>query len=182
MLRDLILKNRSTRHYYQDKVSRETLEELVDFARLSATAGNRQPLRFVLASEPEKVSLVFQNIGLAGDPPAGEQPPAYIVIVGDKNIRPSFGVDPGIAAQSILLGATEIGLAGCMIGFINRPELHKALKLTDNYEIALVVAIGKPKETFKLETIGPDEATQGWWDEKGTRHIPKRKLKDLIIG
>ena len=62
MLRDLILKNRSTRHYYPDKVSRATLEELVDLARLSATAGNRQPLRFTLACEPEKADLVFSHI------------------------------------------------------------------------------------------------------------------------
>jgi len=182
MLKDLILKNRSTRHYHQEvPVSRATLEELVDLARLSASAGNRQPLRYILASEPEKVDLVYRHIGLASDPPEGDRPPAYIIILGDKEVRPSFGVDPGIAAQSILLGATEKGLAGCMIGYINKPELARALNLPDKYEITLVVALGKPKEHYKIDSITIGEATQGWWDEKGVRHIPKLGLKDIII-
>jgi nitroreductase len=183
MLRDLILKNRSTRRYHQEvSVSRDTLEELVDLARLSASTSNRQPLKYVLACDPEKNALIFKHISLAGDPKEGDKPSAYIVIVGDKEVRPSFGLDPGIAAQSILLGATEKGLGGCMIGLINRPELLKALKLPDHYETVLVIAIGKPNETFTFETIGPEGDTQGWWDDKGTRHIPKRRLEDIIIG
>ncbi len=183
MLRDLILKNRSTRKYHQDvAISRETLKELVNLARLSGSAANRQPLKYILSCEPEKNAVIFRHIGIAGEPKEGDRPSAYIVILGDKEIRPQFGVDPGIAAQSILLGATEKGLGGCMIGMIQRPELLKALNLPDRYEILLVLAIGKPKETFVIDTAGPGAETQGWWDEKGTRHIPKRRLEDIIIG
>jgi hypothetical protein len=70
-----------------------------------------------------------------------------------------------------------------MVGMINRKELKKALNIPERYEILLVLAIGKPKETFVFEEIEANsENTRGWWDIHGVRHIPKRKLEDIIIG
>lgn len=186
MIRDLILKNRSSRKYYQDvAVSRETLVELVDLARLSSSAGNRQPLRYYLSCEPEKNNVIFHHIGLGGNPPEGERPSAYIIILNDTSRSAYTGskVDHGIAAENILLGATEKGLGGCMIGVINRKELQKALNIPERYEILLVVSMGKPKETFVIEVLDPNaENVRSWWDEKGVRHVPKRRLEDIIIG
>ena len=52
-LRDLILKTRSYRRFYQDQpVELETLKELVDLARQSASGSNRQPLKYVLSCNP----------------------------------------------------------------------------------------------------------------------------------
>jgi len=184
MIRDLIFKNRSVRKYQQDvSVSRETLVELVDLARHSASGGNRQALKFMLSWEPEKNAVIYRHIGLAGAPKEGERPAAYIIILGDTSISNQYGVDPGIAAQSMLLGATEKGLGGCMVGMINRKGLHQALKIPERYEIALIVTIGKPKESFVFEKAEPASTeTRGWWDEQGVRHIPKRSLEELIIG
>ena len=58
-------------------------------------------------------------------PDKGERPSAYIIILGDKSITEIFGVDHGIAAQSIMLGATEAGLGGCIIASIKREELRE---------------------------------------------------------
>jgi nitroreductase len=184
MLKDLVLKNRSVRKYQQDvPISREMLVELVDLARHSASGSNRQGLKFILSWEPEKNALIFRHIGLAGTPKEGERPSAYIIILGDTAITNQYGVDPGIAAQSMLLGATEKGLGGCMIGMINRKGLHQALNIPERYEIVLVVSLGKPKESFVIETAAPGSTeTRGWWDEQGVRHVPKRSLDELIIG
>jgi nitroreductase len=92
-------------------------------------------------------------------------------------------VDHGIAAQSILLGATEKGLGGCMVGMVNRKELRKALNIPERYEILLILTIGKPKESYIFEPVDPSTGNvRGWWDDQGVRHIPKRNLEDLIIG
>lgn len=184
MFRDLVMKNRSVRKYHQNvPVSRETLMELVDLTRFSGSGGNRQSLKFMLSWELEKNATIFKHIGLAGQPQEGERPSAYIIILGDTAISKEFGVDVGIVAQSMLLGAVEKGLGGCMIAMINRKGLHIALNIPARYEICLVVCIGKPKETFVIETVQKkdDLATRGWWDERGVRHIPKRKLEDLIV-
>ena len=62
-------------------------------------------------------------------PAEGERPSAYIVVLGDTTIRPNFGCDHGIAAQSMMLGAVEKGLAGCMIGSVKREGLREALQM-----------------------------------------------------
>jgi len=189
MLRDLILKNRSYRRFYQDyAVSRATLEELIDLARLSASGGNRQPLKYILSCEPEKNALIFPHLAWAGyltdwpGPAEGERPSAYIVILGDKTISESFGCDHGIAAQSIMLGATEKGLGGCMIGSIDTEGLRKALNIPSHLEILLVLALGKPKETVTIEKVDASSSIKYWRDFKGVHHVPKRMLDDIIVG
>ncbi|MGP8080956.1 MAG: nitroreductase family protein [Dehalococcoidales bacterium] len=186
MLKDLIIKNRSTRRYYQDvPVSRETLMELIELARFSPSGGNRQLLKYFLSSDPKINDIIYNQISLGGNPPEGERPAAYIIIINDTQLG-TYGateVDHGIAAQSILLGAVEKGLGGCMVGMVNRKELRKVLNIPERYEILLVLTIGKPKESFVFEPVDPNtENVRGWWDEQGVRHIPKRTLEDLIIG
>ena len=114
-------------------------------------------------------------------PAEGERPSAYIVILGDTKLHKSFGCDHGIAAQSIMLGATERGLGGCMIGSIDRPRLRQVLGIPERYEILLVLALGKPAETVVLEDVGPDGDIKYYRDEEDVHHVPKRTLGELIL-
>lgn len=189
MLKDLVLKNRSYRRFHQEvSIEVETLRELVDLARLSASAMNLQPLKYVLSCEPRKNALIFSHLGWAGylkdwpGPAEGERPSAYIIVLGDTEISRAFGCDHGIAAQSILLGATERGLGGCMIATVKRQELSQALDIATRYEILLVIALGKPKETVAIEEVGHGGDTKYWRDSQGVHHVPKRALDDIIIG
>ena len=188
-MRELLLTNRSYRRFYQEvDIKLETLRGLVELARLSASAMNLQPLRYVLSCEPQKNSLIFAHLGWAGylkdwpGPCEGERPSAYIVMLGDTEISRSFGCDHGIAAQSILLGAAEKGLGGCMIGNIRKEGLRTALEIPPRYEMLLVLALGKPRETVVIETVEPGGDIKYWRDSNGVHHVPKRPLADLIIG
>ena len=188
MIRDSIIKNRSYRRFYGEvSIKLETLRELVDLARLSSSAGNLQPLKYILSSDPQKNALIFPHLAWAGylkdwsGPCEGERPSAYIIILGDKEITQSFSCDHGIAAQSILLGATEKGLGGCIIGSIKREELRKALNILSRYEILLVLALGKPKEKVVIETVGSTRDIKYWRDSGGLHHVPKRALDELIV-
>ncbi len=189
MIKDLVHKNRSYRKFHQDvPIELETLKELVDLARLSASALNMQPLKYMLSCEPQKNALIFPLLGWAAflkdwpGPAEGERPSAYIVVLGDKDISQAFGCDHGIASQSILLGATEKGLGGCMIATVKRSELSQALGIAPQYEILLVIALGKPKETVVIDALGEDGNTRYWRDSQGVHHVPKRALDDIIIG
>ncbi|MBN1383910.1 MAG: nitroreductase family protein [Elusimicrobia bacterium] len=188
MIKDLVLKNRSCRRFRQnDTVESETLKELVELARCSPSAANLQPLKYILSCDAKKNSLIFPYLSWAGylkdwpGPCEGERPSAYIIILGDTQISKSFGCDHGIAAQSILLGAVEKGLCGCMIGSIKRKELQIALKIPSRYEILLVLALGRPKETIVLETAGASGDIKYWRDDKNVHHVPKRPLDEIII-
>jgi len=188
MFKDMVLKTRSYRRFYEEAaISLETLRELVDLARLSASARNMQPLKYVLCCNRETNTAVFATLAWAGyltdwpGPVEGERPSGYIVVLGDKSLSQSFGVDHGIAMQSILLGATEQGLGGCMIGSIQRERLRQILAVPESYEILNVVALGKPKETVELDPVGPDGDIKYWRDDAAVHHVPKRALQDIIV-
>lgn len=189
MLRDLVLKNRSYRRFDQDaSIAMDTLKELVDLARCSASAANLQPLKYMLANEPSKNNLIFSKLRWAsylkdwGGPVKGEQPSAYIIVLGDKEISESINCDHGIACQSILLGAVEKGLGGCILASVKRDELRKALDIPAKYDILLVIAMGVPREQVVLDALGTDGSIKYWRDETGVHHVPKRSLDEIIVG
>lgn len=184
---ELIMRNRSYRRFQQDlPVSRETLAGLVNLARLSASAANKQPLKFVLSWTPEKNSRVFATLAWAAylkdwpGPAEGERPAAYIIILHDTGVgSPYCQVDLGIACQSILLGAVNEGLGGCILASVNRDRLRAALEIPEQYEILAVVALGKPAEEVVIETARGD--IKYWRDENGVHHVPKRPLEEIIL-
>ena len=188
MLKDIIRKNRSYRRFYQsESVAIETLRELVDLARLSPTEANFQELKYILSNDPDKNEIIFSCLAWAGflkdwdGPEEGERPAAYIVILKDTTIMKSIGIDHGIAAQSILLGATEQGLGGCMLQSVNKDKLREQLNIDDTFEILFVIALGKPLEEVMIDEIDNGESTKYWRDENKRHHVPKRKLNDIII-
>lgn len=187
MLKDLILKNRSYRRFYQtEKISEKQLLEWVDLARNSASARNAQPLKYLLCVDESMNTSVFETLGWAGyltswpGPDEGERPSAYIIMLSDTSIPGNYLCDDGIATQSILLGAVEAGFGGCIIYSVNRKRLREILNLEEQYEIIQVLALGKPKETVVLEEM-KDGEVKYWRDEAQVHHVPKRSLDEIII-
>jgi nitroreductase len=188
MLDELVRRNRTYRRFYQDvQIERGTLEELVDLARLSSSGGNHQALKYLLSWEEERNRLIYPHLRWAGylndwdGPQEGERPPAYIIVLGDHAIRSHYFWDHGLASQSILLGACEKGLGGCMFGSINKKSLAEDLRIPVRYEILLVIALGKPKETVVLEEMSDQDEVKYWRDAAGIHHVPKRKLQDILV-
>ncbi len=188
MLHDLIARSRSCRRFDETFViDRTTLESLVKLARLSPSAANLQPLKYILSCDTETNAAIFPHLTWAGylkdwpGPAEGERPSAYIIILGDTKVSRNFGCDHGIAAQSMLLGAAEEELAGCMIGLVARDDLRETLSIPSRYEILLVIALGKPAEQVVIEEVGAQGDIKYWRDAEGTHHVPKRPLQDLIL-
>jgi nitroreductase len=186
-LKDLILRTRSYRRFDESRrIETPVLESFIDLARLSASGANKQPLKYLVYNEPADCDRIFPYLAWAGylrewpGPDEGERPSAYIIVLGDKTIAESYGIDHGIAAQSIMLGAVEAGFGGCMIQSIKREELRSELGLADTYDILLVLALGKPVEKVIVEEIR-DNDVKYWRDEDKTHHVPKRNLKDIIL-
>ncbi|MCI6401604.1 MAG: nitroreductase family protein [Candidatus Fimivicinus sp.] len=191
MLIDLLKKNRSYRGYDDSfRIDRSMLEELIDCTRYTASSVNIQPLKYFAASEPETVALIQPLTHWAGKlkelhlPREGHRPTAFIVICQDMSVSDSptmFQRDIGIAAQTILLAATEKGLGGCMIGSFEKNTLKKALSLPEQIEPMMVLAIGKPDETVLLTEVGPGGSTDYYRDENDVHFVPKRALKDILL-
>jgi nitroreductase len=183
----LVARNRSFRRFYEkQRIPISTLRKLIDLARLSPSGGNLQPLKFIPINNPRRNALIFPCMAWAGylkdwpGPVPGERPSAYIIILGDNDIRKEISCDHGIAAQSIMLGATAAGLGGCMIGSIDRPRLRRVLGIPVRYEILLALALGHPRETVVLETARRGEIKY-WRDAAERHHVPKRPLREIIL-
>jgi len=187
-LKDLILANRSYRRFDEkSNISRETLLDLIDLARLSPSAGNKQPLRYFISFTADTNTRIFPCLSWAAylkewpGPEEGKRPAAYIIVLGDSRLSPTILCDHGIAAQSILLGATEKGLGGCIIASIKKDQLRKELDIPEHLDILLVIALGKPRETVRLEDVNDDGDIKYWRDEQGVHHVPKRSLEEIIL-
>jgi len=188
--RGLIEKTRNYHYFVEsEKVTEEVLRELVDFARLAPSTSNLnlQPLRYLISCEEERNEKIFETLSWQGylrgwgGPIKGVKPTGYIIILGDKTVCSSYVADQGIAAQSILLGATNKGIGGCIAAKVQRRKLREALDLPTRYEILLVVAIGKPGEEIVLEHQEPGADAYGWHDDQGNYHLPKRSLDSVIL-
>ena len=193
MFKELILKNRSYRRFYEDfKISKETLYELIDYARLSPSPRNQQALKFIISNDKKLNCNIFEQLAWAGaienwdGPEKGERPSAYIVILGDNSIikkgtKAYHEAAYGIAAQSITLGAVANDLGACMIAAIKRKPLRELFNIPKELEILLVIAVGKPKEEIKIEEMPKDGNYDYWRDKKNIHHVPKRSLEEIII-
>jgi nitroreductase len=188
MFKDLILNARSIRRFQADRpIDEQTLLELVDQARFVASARNLQPLRYIISCDPQKNDLIFPCLLWPKPwedlkPAEHQRPTGYVVIVADTSIHTSIGLDCGIAAQTILLGAAERGLGACIIALVSHSPLRAAFNISEKYKILVVIALGYPSDTVILDERELEEDPTAFFrDEDEIWHVCKRKLKDVLL-
>lgn len=189
MLLDLVKSSRSFRGFCRDrKVSRRELEYLVECARYTPSAKNGQVLKYYLVNAPEELAKVLPCTKWAGAlkdrtlPEKGKEPTAFVVICYDETVGDGLGSaqrDVGIAAQTMMLAARELGLGGCMIGAFSAAGVKKALDLPEHLAPQLLLALGEPLETVVV-TDARDSITY-YRDQEDVHYVPKRTLEELIL-
>ncbi|MEW6200699.1 MAG: nitroreductase family protein [bacterium] len=182
---EAIRKRRSVRRFRRESVPLPLLEKLIDAARLAPSAQNLQPLEFIIVYDEETVRAVFPHllwagyIYPAGNPPPGEEPTAYIIVLLNGNIRAEGGEhDAGAAIENILIAATALGIGTCWVGAVNRKAVTELLHIPDDYRIDSIVALGYPDESPVIEDFSG--SIQYWKDDNGVLHVPKRKLSRIL--
>lgn len=188
MLKEIVTKNRSFRKFKaNESVSYDTLEALIDMARVTPSSKNIQPLKYLLLNQKADTDYVFERLKWAwylkdwNGPTIEQRPPAYIIMLLDKDLNDNAMIDAGIASQTILLGAVERGLGGCIIRTVNRYEIHKHFNLAEQLEIILVVALGKPDQTVQLTNVEENGNIQYFENENKVHFVPKRSINEVII-
>ena len=180
----LLRRNRSYRGFSGGvSVSEAQLRELVGVVPLVASGMNRQALRFRLVSGAD-AALVHPLVKLGAAlpeehlPHPGMEPSAYIVVCSTVPEDKVVDIDLGIAAQSMLLKATEMGLGGIFILNFRREALKEALGLP--LEPVAVIGLGKPAETvFLVPGASPDALA--YYRKDGVHYVPKLAMEDLIV-
>ena len=182
---NLIAKTRSVRRYKQsEKVSDKKLSYIAEAARMVGSAGNRQRLRLLLVND-ERCELIFNEIRFASmldwdGPKEGQRPAAYIVIMTEEEPDVNLSIDIGLAAQAMLMTATEEGLGGCMFRSFNREKLGKLLG-KEPYMPALVISLGTPDEVVILQDVRPDGKLAYYRDNYDHHMVPKISTNTIVL-
>ena len=181
----LLLRNRSHRRYNRlYVVSRAELERIVGVCNKIPSGCNQQTLRFFLVTHDSGADRLLPLIRLGAAlpelhlPHPGTEPEAFIICCSTAKESKLVDIDLGIALQSMLLKAVEMGLNGLIIGAFDREKLYQAFNLP--YDPLAVLAIGKGAEHIELVPIHADEP-RAYYRHDGIHYVPKVRADELII-
>ena len=185
---ELVAGARSYRPFDESKkMAKEALEELAELGRITPCGANKQYIRFALSADEKTNEKIYENLAWAGylsdwdGPKEGERPTGYILILRDLTLQKNLTVDEGIFAQTIFLGARQMGYGGCMLMNIKRAELMEIFGLDpERYAISMVIALGVPVETVKMVEVKNDDIKY-YRDENQVHYVPKRSLDEVIV-
>ncbi|MCM8766145.1 MAG: nitroreductase family protein [Candidatus Omnitrophica bacterium] len=181
-----IIQRRTIRRFRQRKISRSLLRNLVNAGRLAPSAANLQPLEFLVIDKKKLGERIFPYLHWAGyispegNPPPGERPTAYIIILVDKNKEdPRYTpYDVGAAMENIILTAWEKGVGACWIKSLDKENISSLLNLPANFYLDSILALGYRAELPKVEVL--KDSVKYWKDKSGRLHVPKRKLSEVL--
>lgn len=180
----LVAENRSYRAYDRSFVVGEHhLRRMLEVCNKLPSARNQQVLRYrmVWGEEADKLNAYMRLGGALPElhlPASGTEPSAYIVICSTVEETRYVSVDLGMAAQSILLKAADMGLNGICIGAFNKEAVKKDLSLP--LEPLLLLGIGKGAEKIVMKEVREGESLS-YYREEGVHIVPKISLEDLLI-
>jgi nitroreductase len=185
------IQRRSIRRFQNKPVPYEILEKCIDAGRLAPSGRNMQVCEFMVIYDPELLPKIFANIGGSvklppekGGPRPENTAKAYTIVLinkekeGDENRRSITLYDIGMAAENIILTAWEEDIGCCPVMFFNATGIKSALSITDDYDIGLVIVMGYPEESPVTDVF--TDSTDIYVDENLVRHVPKRKLGDVL--
>ncbi len=186
-LAKLVETTRCTRRFKPDiEISKKDLEEIINLARITSSAKNMQPLKYIIVTEKKLVSRLSSTSKWAAhltswNQSKSEQPSAFIILVNDTTIDGISMVDAGISLQTIMLAARSKGYASCTLASIDKDICKNEFNLDDSLQPMLGIAIGIEDEIINLVDI-KDADTNYYRNKKDEHCVPKRTLDEIILG
>ena len=178
-----IRNRRTVRRFTNEPVSKEQLVSLVELARLYASGGNLQPIRFVGVIEEASRETVFSVLRWAAYLPGFEilpenRPMAYLILTCDAAKKKSCQFDLGAAATTLMLAAEGQGIATCCLASFDRDVISNVLGLSEDSEPLLVIAMGYPAQKSKAV---PFEGDVKYFEvEDGVLCVPKLSADQVL--
>lgn len=184
--KNLVKTTRSTRRFLPNiEIKKEELEEIIDLVRVTSSAKNMQPLKYVTVTNKDLVKKIACTAKWAAhlslwNQKEEEQPSAFIIVINDSSIDGFAMVDCGISLQTIILGLKIKGYAACPMASLDKELCIKEFSLGKNLKPMLAIAIGKEAEVLNI--VVPKDDTNYYRNEKDEHCVPKRELNDVLLG
>ena len=154
---EIIQKRHSVRNFKNQPVDDTAIRSIVDAARLSPSACNAQPWRFIAVTEKSLLEDLV-NRGMGGAVPNKWAASAPVIIIGCAvlNLMTHYlgeavkgiqyhQIDMGISMEHMVLRATEMGLGTCWIGWFREKNIRKILNIPKDWKIISLIALGYPQ-------------------------------------
>ncbi len=164
----LINSRQSERRYLDRNVEKEKIERITEAGRLSPSACNGQPWRFIVVDEPglrQQVASATESEILRMNTFV-HQAPVLIVIVREKsNFTSRAGdlikkrdyslIDVGIATASMVYQAIAEGLGTCILGWFDEKKIRELLGIPKSKRVELVIAVGYAENQHRNKVRKP---------------------------
>ena len=181
-----IVSRRTIRQFKQKPIPKTVLKKLINAARMAPSAANLQPLEFIIITDKDICAKVFAHLRWAGYiapfgiPPPDKRPVAYFAVLLNKiKAQPKYvAYDVGAAVQNILLAAWEQGIGSCWMQAIDRRRISEILNISKDFKLDSIIALGYRDESPVVEEFR--QSIKYWKDKKGTLHVPKRSVRQII--
>ncbi len=140
---EAVQKRSSVRAYESTSIPSEVMARVLESARLSPSASNRQPWHFIVVTDAEKKKALSKGIYAK----FVHEAPAVIVACGDEKASSKWCVvDATIATQTMVLTATAEGLGTCWIGSFDEADIKKQLEIPSHLKVIALLPIGYPRD------------------------------------
>jgi nitroreductase len=140
---------RSIRAYQDKPVEREKLEKILEAGRLAPSAKNIEPWHFIAVTDPEKRKALSKGTWAK----FLTQSPLVIVACGDKKASPEwYAIDVALAVENMVLTGVSEGLGTCCVGSFNEKDVKTIVKVPENFEVLVMLAIGYPSGKLDLSS------------------------------
>ena len=148
-LQEALQGRRSIRKYQKKPISRETMNKVLEAARIAPSASNRQQWKFIVVDDP---ALIQKMVAVAGNQAFVGESAAIIAACGRQAGQMTCGqprntVDVSIACTQILLAAYDLGIGTCWLGMYSQQDTKKLLGVPDDWDIVALITMGYPNES-----------------------------------
>lgn len=143
---DTILSRRSVRQYSDEPISKEEISTLLECARFAPSGLNNQPWRFTVLEDEETGRQLSTLTHCSDIIVSASLLIAVFLDTASSYHREKDLMAVGACIQNILLAAHSANLGAVWLGEIlkNKEKVSEILKAPDNFELAAVVAVGRP--------------------------------------
>ena len=162
----------SDRKYKNQAVEKEKIIQCLETARISPSANNSQPWKFVVVDDFEKKEQIAEcSIGLGMNKFTYQCPVIVAVVLEKQNFMSTIGsmiknkdyslFDVGIAVNQFCLQAADLGLGTCIMGWFDEKKIKKILGV-GNRRIPLLISLGYPDAPTREKVRKPLEVMSSW--------------------